>query len=298
MTQKIKRYYSDIEEVIDIVFDSDLDGTRGMRSCDADRVVGIIGSEGSGKSNLSLYFLEKWFTKLKRQFSEENIKYVCSNEQDFAEILSDDEFKKYDMVSLDEAVLMSYSRTGLSAMNVNTNKFLMTCRGLNAYFLILCPNLLDLDSYLRKTRLSAVWIILPKHRVAYFSRKRLRMLLPRMADASRSGNYPDPMKCGIRPNFVAGFKKYEGVIAKAYAERKRKGMDIVKKTLIESIKNFDKNKPKEPKMMNENSLVAKVKRGMEQNLSPQEMAKLYGANLASVYNTRNRLKKALKHFNQ
>jgi hypothetical protein len=166
MIKKIKRYYSDIDEIIDVIFESDLNGSRGMRSCDADRVVGIIGSEGSGKSNLSLFLLDTWFTKIKRQFSEEHIKYVCSNEQDFADILSDEDFKKYDMVSLDEAVLMAYSRTGLSSMNVNTNKFLMTCRGLNAYFLILCPNLLDLDSYLRKTRLSAVWIILPKHRVA------------------------------------------------------------------------------------------------------------------------------------
>jgi hypothetical protein len=119
------------------------------------------------------------------------------------------------------------------------------------------------------------------------------MLLPKMADASRNGNYPDPMKCGVRPNFVAGFKKYEGLIAKAYAERKKKGMEIVKKTLIDSIKNFDKNKAKEPKIMNENSLVAKVKQGMEKNLTPKEMAKLYGANLKSIYVTQNRLRKTV-----
>lgn len=229
------RYYKDITEILPLIFKSDLDGERGMRTHNADRIIGIVGSEGSGKSTLLLIYFEEWYKFLGKKVTEEMIEQICSNEEDFANVLP--KVEEYDLIGLDEAVLSSYSRTSVSQGNVITNKFLMTCRGLKLKIPLLIPNILDLDSYIRTKRLTACYFVLPGYKVAYFSRKKLRTVLPKLAEQAKQGKYPDPMKCGVFPNFIAKFGKYDGILAKAYEAKKKAGMEKVKQMLLESLEN-------------------------------------------------------------
>lgn len=296
------KYYRNIKEILPQIFKSDLDGTRGIRTNNSDRIIGIVGGEGSGKSTLGLIYTEAWYKYLEQEVTETLINNICSNEEDFANILP--KVKKYDLIALDEAVLSSYSRTSISQTNVVTNKFLMTCRGLNLKILLLIPNILDLDSYIRKTRLSACYFVLPNYKVAYFSRKRLRTLLPKMAEMSKQGKFPDPMKCGVFPNFVAKFEKYTGILEKPYNAKKEAGMEKVKQMLLDSIdaqqrqangmgtsKGQDAMKHKNNKEVS--PLRLKVKYALERGMPKADIVRTFECSVDTINNT---IKAMMKGF--
>lgn len=219
---KITRYFVDFKEAMTPVFKSDLNGKRGIISHNADRVVGIVGYEGSGKSTLGLDFFELWSEINGRTVVVDDIKNICSNQIMLGDCAVAS--KKTDMIVIDEGALMSYSRQGMSQSNTTVNKFLMTCREEGFYILIMIPNILDLDSYIRKNRLSALIVILPNYKFAYFSRKRCRQLMPKISFSSRNNEHPDPMKMGVLPNFVSRFPKYEGVLLEPYKANKKATM--------------------------------------------------------------------------
>ena len=218
----MKRYYSDVRDALKELYQSDSNGLRGMRTASADRLVATVGYEGTGKSNFALIMFDEWAKFNGVELTEADIKYFCAAPEEVGEAILQP--KDYQMITLDEGVLLAYGRTGLSQTNILVNQALMVCRGLHLYINVLIPNILDLDGYLRKNRLSALWVMLPAYKVAYFSRKRFRQLIGKMAFQSRNGNFADPMKMGVKPNFIAKVPLYEGVLAKPYAEMKRKNM--------------------------------------------------------------------------
>lgn len=204
------------------VFLSDLNGKRGILNHNSDRVGAVVGSEGSGKSNWGLDAFELWYELTGRVVTKEDIAFVPSNQQAFGEAVM--KAKKTQMIMSDEGALMSYSRQGMSASNTTVNKFLMTCREEGFYILVMIPNILDLDSYIRKNRLTFLVCMLPGYRYAYFSRKRLRMLLPKIAMASKNNEHPNPMAMGVLPNFVGRFPEYNGILKEQYNINKKAAM--------------------------------------------------------------------------
>lgn len=269
----IIKYFSRVEDALPDVFKSDLDGIRGMRKANTDRICIITGNEGSGKSNFMLQYLEKWYKTLGVEVTDNLIDRVSTDELQFAQSLKTS--KKYDMVVVDEGVTTSYARNSMSKVNKHVNLFLQQCRGFNYHIVFLIPNLLDLDSYLRKTRISSLYVILPNYKVAYFTRKRIRLLLPRLQHMQKANRYPDVMATGISPIWVSNFSRYEGTLLEKYDEKKQAGMHKAQKGLIEALEesaNEDQPKHKKNVLTKTALLVAKkLQEGKNQNQIANEM---------------------------
>lgn len=268
----MKRYYTDVREALKEVYANDWEGSRGIKSRGADRLTATIGYEGTGKSNFALICLEEWYKATGRQVTPELVKQITATPEEFAISLL--QSKPYDMLMVDEGVLMSYARKGMSESNVQVNKMLMVCRGKHFYFNILIPNFLDLDSYIRKNRVSSIWVMMPNYMVAYFSRKRVHKLIGRMAYTSRGGNHADPLKLGIKPNFVAKVPLYEGILAEPYRQIKENNMQSVIQSLSDELLKKQKAKLLKPKKIDTRD--KQIIEGLNQNKSIKEIAKELG----------------------
>jgi DNA-binding CsgD family transcriptional regulator len=225
----MKRTFSDFKTTMRPIFEADLNGRRGMISHESDRVIAVVGSEGSGKSTWGLNAFELWGEVIGKPITADDIKFICSNSKAFGQAALD--AKKLQMIIPDEGALMSYSRQGMSQSNTTVNKFLMTCREEGFYVVVMIPNIMDLDSYIRKNRLTALVVILPNYRFAYFSRNRIRKLLPKIAVASKNNEYPNPMTQGVAPNFTCKFTKYTGVLLEPYKANKKVAMQQMRQEM-------------------------------------------------------------------
>jgi Trp operon repressor len=274
----MKRYYSDVREALREVFQNDWDGSRGIKSRGADRLTATVGYEGTGKSNFALICMEEWYKVRGIESSLELVKQITATPEEFA--ISLIQSQPYDMLMVDEGVLMSYARKGMSESNVQVNKMLMVCRGKHFYFNILIPNFLDLDSYIRKNRVSSIWVMMPNYMVAYFSRKRVHKLIGRMAYTSRGGNHADPLKLGIKPNFVARVPLYEGILAEPYAKIKANNMAQVIKGLSDELLKKQKEKSLKPKIIDGRDRL--IIQRLNQNVSCRKIAEELGVSIAAV----------------
>ena len=275
----VKRYYSDVRQLLKELYASDWEGSRGIKSRGADRVVATVGYEGSGKSNFALICLEEWYKFIGQGDRKDLVNQITATPEEFAKCLTSS--KEYDMLMVDEGVLMSYARKGMSEGNVHVNNMLMVCRGKHFYFNILIPNFLDLDSYIRKNRVSGLWVMLPNFHVAYFSRKRIHQLLAKMAFQSRNGHHADPMKLGVKPNCVAKVPRYDGALAAAYDKIKQNNMNQV----IESLSNvLTKTKGKN---VEKPKTIDRLERAIQEDLQlgkkPQEIAASRNVSKNTVY---------------
>lgn len=260
----MKRYYKDVREALREVYANDWEGTRGIKSRGADRLTATVGYEGTGKSNFALICLEEWYKATGRPVDESLVKQITATPEEFAVTLT--QSRPYDMLMVDEGVLMSYARKGMSESNVQVNKMLMVCRGKHFYFNILIPNFLDLDSYIRKNRVSSIWVMMPNYMVAYFSRRRVHKLIGRMAYTSRGGNHADPLKLGIKPNFVARVPLYDGILLEAYKKIKENNMDSVIQALSDELLKTQKKKAPKPKRIDsrDKRIIEMLSQGKEQ----------------------------------
>lgn len=274
----MKRYYADVREALRQVYKNDWEGSRGIKSKGADRLTATVGYEGTGKSNFALICLEEWYSAMGISPSDKLVSQITATPEEFANCLI--QSKPYDMLMVDEGVLMSYARKGMSESNVQVNKMLMVCRGKHFYFNILIPNFLDLDSYIRKNRVSSIWVMMPNYMVAYFSRKRVHKLIGRMAYTSRGGNHADPLKLGVRPNFIAKVPLYTGVLAEPYAKIKENNMNAVIKDLSDELLKKQKAKTLKPKKIDARDKALIV--GLSQNKSMVSIAKEMNLHFSSL----------------
>lgn len=241
----MKTYYNDLREALKDVYESDYNGTRGMKSRNADRVIVTLGYEGMGKSNFSLIAMDEWYKFIDKPMTAKQLaQQVCAKPQEFARAIK--ESQEYDHIIIDEGVLLSYGRNAMSDVSKHINTLLMVCRAKKFYINILIPNLLDLDTYIRKNRVTALWVMLPNYRVAYFSKRRVRKLLFKMAFTSRNGGHADPMTQGVYPNFTAKVYLCDNTeLVKEYGLIKQANMSQVIDNTAEAIlKANDRTNPK------------------------------------------------------
>lgn len=112
---------------------------------DNDKVVVIVGREGSGKSTLSSQicaYVDPDF----------NISNVCFSELEFIQSLRS--AVKGNAVSIDEGGLSLLSREAMTLGNRNMIKIFMTIRRKSLLCVICCPSYQDLDRYIRDHRVS------------------------------------------------------------------------------------------------------------------------------------------------
>jgi len=265
MTKK-RFLYSDMQGVKLILRDA-LDGKRGIRTADKDRVFAIMGYEGTGKSHFLLNCFEYWLKLLKLDVNPEYIKYIGDNKKTFIEGLRD--APRYMMVGHDEAGKDLYARSAMSTFNKDLNIAYQVIRGKNLATFLVLPNILDLDTFFRKRRVTELFVIYKTGKVAYFTKKRLRVLLPKMQEAAKYNDDPDPMNMGIKPLFIDSFPKYEGILLEPYLNRKRDNMDGVIDELVDKYVTNDENKkqktlpelilPKLQKLTRENPKISEKK---------------------------------------
>lgn len=264
----MKTFFSDYKEALSLVYKSDLDGTRGMRTQNADRCVAVMGYEGSGKSNLGLCMFDHWYETLGKKVNPEDLKYFCADGEMFGRAVKDAEYLQ--MIALDEGALISYSRQGMSQSNVLVNQLLMTIRGEGYYFLIMIPHVLDLDSYIRKNRLSGLIVCTPDRHFAYYSRQRLRKMMPRLNIMARNNEYPEVQKTGIFPNFVSKFPRYDGVFAEEYLKRKKDGMKKMREKIFQQFTKESQTTTSKNKLT---ELQTRVMELRSQGLTQEQVAK-------------------------
>ncbi len=227
---------------------NDLDGKRGLRSKNKDRVIVITGYEGTGKSNLALCLFEEWYKLLGREVVVEDIKYIASNKREFVTGLKS--AQKYDMIIHDEAGKDLYARNSISSFNKDLNVAYQVIRGKNLYTILVIPSVMDLDSFFRRRRVTAMLHVYREGKFAYFSKARLRWILPGLEKQMQYSSDPDPTKVKdqfgkwIQPNFTDSFPLYKGVLKEPYEARKSNNMDAVVDELMDKYGEDESDKKK------------------------------------------------------
>lgn len=207
-----------------------MDGKKGIRSKNKDRVSVIGGYEGMGKSNLLLQMWSYWTNDLLGvTITKDHIVYIGDNKETFASALKSAD--KYWMVTHDEAVRDLYGRKAMSNFNTSLNQMYAVIRGRNLHTILVIPSILDLDSFFRRRRVTTYYHVYEEGKVAVFFGDTLRRLIPAMQRMAESNAHPDPMKAKdkdgwpIRPDFFDSFGLYKGILLEPYLERKEKNME-------------------------------------------------------------------------
>jgi hypothetical protein len=255
-----------------------MDGKKGIRTKNKDRVSCIGGPEGVGKSTLLLHIFTYWNNSLLQKPVEKSmIEYIADNMDRFVVALK--AAQKFDLVAHDEAVQDLYSRTAMSATNIKLNKAYQIIRGKNLHTVLVLPSILDLDSNFRKRRVTTYYYVYSEGRVAVYLRKTLDIILPLLQKMSEKNENPDPLKVSdengniIAPDFLDTFPMYKGLLLEPYLERKETNMDLVIQGLGESAL-----KVNEPEEKMEDIIYDVVIKDLETGLNQKIIAKKYGVN--------------------
>jgi glycosyltransferase involved in cell wall biosynthesis len=221
-----------------------LDGKRGIRSADRDRVTIITGYEGTGKSNLLLHAYKIWYEMI--GLAKPPIKFLADNKVNFVVALKDAE--RYYLVAHDEAGKDLYSRKSMSSFSTDMNQAYMVIRGKNLHTILVIPNILDLDSFFRKRRVTGMFFVYSTGRYAYYTKSQIRKLLPHLVRMSSTSAEPNPMKVKmVKPFYLDTFPKYEGALLDEYLARKSDNMDdSIMQLYTKYMQEVDESMPKAP----------------------------------------------------
>jgi len=113
---------------------------REVLTKDQDKVIGIDGREGSGKSVLA----QQLAVELDPNF---NIDKIAFNADEFMRMIKDPARKKGDCIILDEAFLSANSRSAMSKINKSMVGLATEMRQLNLFVIVVLPSFFDLDKY-------------------------------------------------------------------------------------------------------------------------------------------------------
>lgn len=211
------------------ILELDLLGRRGIKSKNKDRVTLITGYEGTGKSNLMLHMFEIWLKLIGENNQKEYIKYIGDNQKTFITGLT--KSPKYFMVVHDEAAKDLYGRSAMSSFSKDLNVAYQIIRGANLHTVLIIPSILDLDSFFRKRRVTQMYHVYSEGKVAYFTKSRIRKLLPRLSNASKYNEDPNVMDMGVAPLFTDTFPLYEGIYLNDYLSQKNSNIEQVREEL-------------------------------------------------------------------
>jgi hypothetical protein len=205
-----------------------LDGRKGIRTRNKDRVLVVTGEEGLGKSNLILSMFDYWYKELLgMDLNEDLIKYLASNKVEFVSALKDcsDNNHKYFMVAHDEAGKDLYARKAMSDFSSDLNILYMVIRGMNLYTILAIPSILDLDTFFRTRRVKSMVHFFEEGKYAYYSKKKIARLVPHLKRMKDKNENPNPLAVKeINPDFVETFEPYTGPLMKTYLQRKTGNM--------------------------------------------------------------------------
>jgi hypothetical protein len=226
----------------------DLDGKNGIRPKNKDRVTIITGYEGMGKSTLALHIFEIWFNLLNIPITKELIEFFGDNQKNF--IIALNSAPRYYMVVHDEAGKDVYTRNAMSSFSRDLNVAYQVIRGANLHTLLLIPNILDIDSFFRKRRVTQCFHVYKEGCVAYYSKKRLKKILPAIYKMGINNDDVNLLSAGA-PLFYDTFPMYEGVLKDFYLERKTQNILETKKYLLDKyVTETPKNDKKESQYSN------------------------------------------------
>lgn len=213
------------------VLKRDLDGTKGIRSKNKDRVVVITGYEGTGKSNLALNLFEEWYKLLGWKVTEDDIQWIASNQKEFVQGL--ESCKQYGMFIHDEAGKDLYARNSISSFNKDLNIAYQVIRARNLYTVLVIPSVNDLDTFFKRRRVTAMLHVYAEGKFVYYSKAKIREIIPAMIRGAQYSADPDPTKLKdargnyIQANFSDTFPLYKGILKQPYEERKKANMQNV-----------------------------------------------------------------------
>lgn len=229
----------------------DLDGDKGIRTADWDRVGVIVGPERMGKSHLLLWIYDIWYNELLKDtsYGPEFIEFVGSNKKEFISALK--KIYKFGLAAHDEAIKDLYNLDGNKKFSKEINKAYAIIGGKNLHSILVLPNILTLNKFFREWRVKYLINVYSRGKLAYYGYEKLNELLPALDQMSKGRARPNISKaCNIStfkrimPDFTDTYTKYTGVLLKPYLERKEANMNATISELDE-----DEDSPKEKKKM-------------------------------------------------
>jgi hypothetical protein len=243
------KHFTHLEGIKKVLY-LDLVGNRGIKSKDQDRVSVITGYEGRGKSSLALHMFEYWYSLLNIHIEEQLLHFFSDNQKGFVTALNN--APKYYMVVHDEAGKDLYTRNAMSTFTKDLNVAYQVIRGSNLHTILILPHILDLESFFRKRRVTQMFYVYKTGKVAYYTKKRLRQIMPNLLKSAQNSEDPDPLSCGS-PLFLDTFPKYTGVFLEQYAKNKSKNIEEIKNYLFDKYVNENKQTPQHFQNDEENS---------------------------------------------
>lgn len=184
---------------------------------DNDVVWGIIGEEGSGKSNLMMHVKDYYCNKMNIPLE---IKDIGLNVQDFKVALTRNKDRPFANPVFDEAQDGLYSREAMKGnLNILLNKTYMAIRGMR-FFTILClPDFFSLDTYFRKKRIRGLFWVYKRGHCAFYTKDQVSFI-------SMQKSFK-----GVKPIIRDTFPKYKGKLKKEYDALKKERMSAQIKRL-------------------------------------------------------------------
>ena len=242
---------------------------------DWDSVLIIAGDEGTGKSQLGLHIVDEWMKLSGRECTEQDIKYICLNIEQFVGQLK--QLEKVTPIVYDEAGELSNLRR-TSQFNVAINLAYQIIRGKNILTILILPSLFDLDAFFTKRRARGFIQVWTRGKYAFYNKRKLREI---MEVYQRKKNQYIALK-KVKPLFKGTFKIYTGVMAKAYKEKKETRMNEVIKILEEKLGKLNKGEDKNDM---ENNTEEHINMGIPDNLIDLSSGR-YGGNNGNtnIYN--------------
>lgn len=278
------------------VLHKDFDGKNGIKTRNGDRVAVITGYEGKGKSTLLMNMFEIWYNEIiKKPLTSKHIKYLASNQKEFVDSLKEasSRNKKYYMVAHDEAGKDMYARNAIGSFNKDINVAYQVIRGLNLYTLLLIPNLLDLDSFFRRRRVTDMYHVYDYGKVAYYDKARLRELIPAMLRMSQNNSDPNPLYARnlngqlIKPVFTDTFPMYHNkILLTPYLARKAGNM---KETVGQLFEKYNTAKVTKADVSRTQRL--EYVKHHKKDMKTKDIADKMGVNIRTVYRMKAEAKK-------
>jgi hypothetical protein len=235
-----------------------------------------------------------WLELQGKTITDADIKFIGDNKKTF--VVGLNEADRYGFVAHDEAGKDLYARNSQSEFNRDLNVAYQVIRGANIYTVLVIPSILDLDTFFRRRRVTCMMHVYKEGKVAYFTKKRLRKLVPWMMMASKYNDDPDPMLAKdehnrpIKALFTDTFPLFYNEktmkpeanqsLYEAYLARKGNNIKQVKQELYDKYVKSDDMKQAAQKDEAENR--AEAYKLSKAKVSNAQIAKIVGINARTV----------------
>ena len=207
--------------------------TKGLQQKDDDFLLMIVGTTGTGKSNIQMLIYEMYAQRIG---VEPNISQIALNSEDFAKAWEKVVTENQRFVGYDEANVNR--REWASQYNRDLMKLYWGNRGLKVFNVWCNPSLEWIDRPFIEERIKGVIFIHTKGKMYrkywYFTKKSLLTMLEKHADLK----HHTLLKHGAKYALYEGyFTKYTGKLLEDYASKKQ---DKMKDLVVEFVEKYNK----------------------------------------------------------